>query len=156
MIEDSESIEKELENKIEEKFNTIKNTQYTKILFEFELLGKSLVDTKLINEEDLILPRLNQTERINLELIESLYQKEDLSIPDINLNQYQLLLENKIILSEFLSSCDKLQQIPEGIVDLDLELKELPKDFVDLVSSLCEFFNNEVTIFTLSNKDVIK
>jgi len=155
VLEDSKNFEKELENKIEEKFTTIKNTQYLKMLLDFEILGKSLIANKIIDEEDLTLTKIDSKININFDLVEDLYKKENFVIPDINLDQYELLLRNKSLLPEFLNSCDKLQEISEEVSDFDIEIKELPKDFIDLVYSSCKIFNEESFVLKLTQKDVI-
>lgn len=154
VVEDTKSVKKELKNEIKDKFATSKDTQYIKSIFDFEMLGKTLVENKQLTEEDSRLQKLNRETNINFDLIEDLFQDKNAKIPNINLEQYQLLLDNKNTLSEFLVFCDKLQQMSEEISDYDIEINNIPQDFVDLINSSCKIFNNESIAFKLTKNDL--
>jgi len=150
---DGEKLEAQLITTVE---NTLQQSgkyeEVIKKIVEFEYLDKKIMnDAEVINiSSNIGVP----DSAINFETINSLINSDVLpKLFHIGLDEYAYLLDQKDKIPDFLDACEKLNEIPEEIQQMETAITEIPEDFSQLLKNLNVHFKQDVKISELTTKD---
>jgi len=124
-------------------------------LFEFEQIQNSLVDSGEFSEDDFALPKIDNSEIIDLEKLQDF--AEDASIDnfkDISLTAFRFLLKRRKDIPKFLNACEEINLYPSKDFDIETTLTEIPESFVDLIETSVKSFKKGIPIAALQSGDI--
>jgi len=130
-----------------------KYEEVIKKIVEFEFLDKEITaDMDIAN----ILSDIGVSDReIDFEKIKSLTTSGALQkLLHVSLEEYAYLIDHKDKIPDFLVACEKLNEIPEEVQQIETTVTEIPEDFLQLLSSLTARFKHDIRISDLTTKNV--
>jgi len=139
---------------IEKKLQQSNNyEEITRKLIEFESLDKEIrEDADIVKVISGILTSDNEE---SFEEMDALLDSGNLqNLLNISLEEYAYLIDQKDKIPDFLEACEKLNEIPEEVQQMETSIVEIPEDFSQLLNSLKTHFKLDVKISDLTTKDV--
>ncbi len=124
-------------------------------LFEFEQTQNSLIGSGEFSEDDFAIPKIDNSEIINLEKIKDF--AEDTSIDnfeDINLTAFRFLLKRRRNIPKFLNACEEINLHSGEAFYSETTLTEIPKSFVNLMETSAKSFKRDIPIAGLQSGDI--
>ncbi|GAH34111.1 unnamed protein product, partial [marine sediment metagenome] len=124
-------------------------------LFEFEQIQNSLVGSGEFSEDDFTLPKIDNSEIIDLEKLQDF--AEDASIDnfkDISLTAFRFLLNRRKDIPKFLNACEEINLYPSKDFEFETTLTEIPESFVDLMETSVKSLKRDIPIAALQSGDI--
>ena len=75
-------------------------------------------------------------------------------LSDTGLEEIEFLIEQKERIPDFMEACEKLNNVPEDVLNIDENLIEIPTNFSELLGNLNKHFKHDVQISEITTKDI--
>ncbi|MDO9546413.1 MAG: AAA domain-containing protein [Pelolinea sp.] len=75
-------------------------------------------------------------------------------LSDTSLEELDFLIEQKDRIPVFMEACEKLNKVPEDILNIDENLVDIPVNFSELLENLNKHFKHDVQISEITTKDI--
>ena len=124
-------------------------------LFEFEQIQNNLVSSGGFSEEDLTLPKIDNSTIIDFKKIQDFVEDSSIdNFRDISLPAFHFLLKRRDDIPVFLNACEEINIQSGENSDFETTLTEIPKSFIDLIETSSDAFKKDIPISTLQSGDI--